>query len=170
MPRIAMGELRLGDVVRRSDGRFGIVLTPHCHLAIQEGEATPRATSALIAWAVPAADVLADLKWSGNADDKRERLRKRLQSPPETGSPTGRHWFLPAFLDIPSLYCDFTDLEPVPIADLNSPTMFALLATLDAPYAEAMQSCFLRFYSAVGLPSLRLDPYLAFIPAPAPAK
>jgi hypothetical protein len=54
-----------------------------------------------------------------------------------------------------SLYCDFLQLESVPHDTLE--TEYDRVATLDAPFAEALQSCFLRFYAAVGLPVLNAE-------------
>ena len=82
-----------------------------------------------------------------------EKVRRRINSPADLmGSPDGRYWFLPGFLDIPDLYCDLLQLESVPFASLRDD--HDRLAVLDTPFAEALQSCFTRFYSSVGLPSL----------------
>jgi hypothetical protein len=53
---------------------------------------------------------------------------------------------------MPHLYVDFLQLESLPIQSaLNDWESFAVL---DIPFAEAFQSSFVRFYSAVGLPIL----------------
>jgi CheY-like chemotaxis protein len=168
-PRISGAELRLGDVIRGEDNRFGVVLTPHCHLVIQQNTKKPRADAALVAWTRSAADVLSQQHWSPRAEKQADELRRRVQSPPTLGSPDGRYWFLPAFLDIPPMYCDFMDLEQVDLDRVLAAEEFALVATLDKPFAEALQSCFLSFYSAVGIPSLRLPPLLGLIPGVAGA-
>jgi CheY-like chemotaxis protein len=170
-PRISTKELRLGDVVvRRADQRIGLVLTPHCHLAIQGTAGSPRVDAALVAWARPTADLLTQDQFNMRDNKREAEARKKFQSPADLGSPNGRYWFLPPFLDIPPLYCDLIDLENVAIVELTDPETTTLLATLDAPFAEALQSCFLRLFSAVGLPSLRLGPLMRLVPSSPEAK
>jgi|AMFO01.1.fsa_nt_gi Response regulator of citrate/malate metabolism len=159
-------ELRLGEILRhKADGSFRVVLTPHCHLAIQPGDSRPRADRILTIRAFPAKDVIAQVytgpdgnrrnPWRGNEEQKIDKLRRRIQIPAELGKPAGRYCFLPEFLDIPDLYCDFVDIESVPYETILSD--FDRLAVLDTPFAEALQSAFTRFYSAVGIPSLNLE-------------
>jgi len=53
---------------------------------------------------------------------------------------------------MPHLYVDLLQLESLPIrVALDDWETFAVL---DVPFAEAFQSSFVRFYSAVGLPML----------------
>lgn len=164
-PRISTRELRLGDVaVRRSDGRVAVVLTPHCHLAIQGGSESPRVDTALITWSRPASELLLPSEVKARGAKRDPEIRRKLQSPADLGTPNGRYWFLPPFLDIPAGYCDLIDIGTVAINDLTNPELFGLVGTLDAPFAEALQSCFLRLYAAVGLPTLRLDPLRGLFP------
>jgi len=86
-----------------------------------------------------------------------------MQSPVRDNrlQPEGRYWFLPGFLDMPDLYCDFLQLESIPYKDaLDQHERFAVL---DTPFAEAFQSCFTRFYSAVGLPILNVNRFQSLI-------
>ena len=163
-PSIAGDEYRLGEVVRsKADGSVRVVLTPHCHLTVQRGAAEPKAEFVLTVKALGAGDALrlahtrpdgeVEDPWPGKASRMAEKVRRRINSPAELmGSPDGRYWFLPGFLDIPDLYCDLLQLESVPFASLRDD--HDRLAVLDTPFAEALQSCFTRFYSSVGLPSL----------------
>lgn len=150
-PRI-VSELRLGQILEREE-QYRIVLTPHCHLVVQPGDTVPRADFVLTAKTVPATALFEQLPLQGNTDAKRlGDLRRRIQSPTEFGQPRGRYWFLPGFLAMPHLYVDFLQLESLPIQSaLNDWESFAVL---DIPFAEAFQSSFVRFYSAVGLPIL----------------
>ena len=79
-------------------------------------------------------------------------LRRRIQSPAGFGRPEGRYWFLPGFLAMPHCYVDLLQLHSLPIQGLFGD--WRTFAVLDAPFAEALQSSFVAFYSAVGLPSL----------------
>ena len=49
-------------------------------------------------------------------------------------------------------FVDFMQLRSIPIKELFEE--WTPFAVLDVPFAEAMQSCFVHFYSAVGLPTL----------------
>jgi hypothetical protein len=111
---------------------------------------------------VNAAELLKQYPCTGSTEEKiLGQLRRRIQSPAGMGSPAGRYWFLPGFLDIPDLYCDFLQLESIPYERLLKE--FEAIAVLDTPFAEALQSCFTRFYSAVGLPSLKPERYRNFV-------
>lgn len=147
-PPIPSDAHRLGEVLRhRGDRTFRVILTPHCLLAIQRGSAQPKVSSILTIGTRSAEDVLAEC-----ACKTEGQLRQLLQSPARTCKPEGRYWVLPAFLDIPDLFCDFLDVATIPIADLDAE--FEQIASLEAPLSEALQSCFLAFHLPVGLPNL----------------
>jgi len=150
-PRIAR-ELRLGQIVEHA-GEYRVILTPHCHLVVQPGQSVPRADYVLTAKTVTARSLFERLPLKGRNDAGRaDDLRRRIQSPAGFGQPSGRYWFLPGFLSMPHLYVDLLQLESLGTkAALEDWETFAVL---DVPFAEALQSSFVRFYSAVGLPML----------------
>jgi CheY-like chemotaxis protein len=153
-PRIVQ-ELRLGQILER-DGKYRVVLTPHCHLVIQPGQAVPRADYVLTAKTENASALFEKMPLqNSNPARKLEELRRRIQSPAGFGKPQGRYWFLPGFLNMPHLYVDFLQLESLEIQDIWD--HWKSFAVLDTPFAEALQSCFVGFYSAVGLPMLDPD-------------
>jgi CheY-like chemotaxis protein len=153
-PRIAP-ELRLGQILERG-GEYRVVLTPHCHLVVQPGQTAPRADYVLTARTETAASLFERMPLQGgSATKKLGELRRRIQSPAGFGQPRGRYWFLPGFLAMPHLYVDFLQLESLEMQKaLDDWESFAVL---DVPFAEALQSCFVGFYSAVGLPMLDPD-------------
>ena len=53
---------------------------------------------------------------------------------------------------MPHLYVDLLQLESLEIKTALED--WETFAVLDVPFAEALQSCFVGFYSAVGLPML----------------
>ncbi|MCX6924744.1 MAG: hypothetical protein NT154_16250 [Verrucomicrobia bacterium] len=162
-PRISGDEYRLGEIVRSKEtGEFRVVLTPHCHLTIQASGAAPRADLVLTAKTIPAADTMTQNEWPKRPEKQIEQLRRRIRPNPEIGKPEGRYWFLPQFLQMPDLYCDFMSLESLPYADLVA--KFEPFAVLDTPFAEALQACFTRFYSAVGTGNLRPERFTHLIP------
>lgn len=164
-PPIA-SDIRLGEVSQHTkDKTFRVVLNPHCHLAVQPGDDQPRAEYVLTVKAIPARDVISRMcekPWRGNEPEKMDDLRRRVQSPADRlGKPKGRFWFLPAFLDIPDMYCDFQQLESVEYKTFQ--LEYARIAVLDAPFAEALQSCFAQFYLDVGIPGLNVERFKRLI-------
>ena len=139
----------LGDIIQNKSelSEFRVILTPHCHLITQENDNKPKADYILTVKTVSAKDILGEkLK---NSDHK--KLEKWSRSPAQTDrKPEGRHWYLPEFLKIPHLFCDFLQIESLPIDEIKS--NYKRLATLTAPYAEALQQCFTSFYSNIGIP------------------
>ena len=146
-------DIRLGTIlIRQSDGEYGAVLTPHCHLIQQPGADAPRAEYVLVARTIEASILFDDHPLKGDEANRKDGLRRRLLSPPQLGRPSGRYWFLPNFLMMSDRYVDFVQLDSVPYKEIGN--TYEVFAVLDAPFAEAMQSCFVGFYSAVGLPNL----------------
>jgi CheY-like chemotaxis protein len=163
--------IRLGEIlICKKDNSFRIVVTPHCHLEIQPNETHPRAEYVLTIKAFPAVDIIAKAHgdengrqrdpWVGNAQKKIDALRRRIQSPADSmGKPKGRYWYLPSFLKIPDLYCDFLQVESIPFGTVTNATEYERIAVLDTPFAEAFQSCFTRFYAAIGIANLNPEKF-----------
>jgi CheY-like chemotaxis protein len=165
-PPISGAEFRCGEIIRDRTSRkiYSVILTPHCHLARQAGQEAPRADWVLMCATVPVQDVFArDPVATKKEEKKLAELGRRLQSPARVGSPEGRYWFLPGFLEMPDLYCDLLQIRSEPIPELER--NFERFAALDSPYAEGLQSCFTRLYSAVGLPKLDLDDFKHLLPS-----
>ncbi len=158
-PPVSGEEIRLGQILRhKNEEDYRVVLTPHCHLTVQPGQNRPRAEYVLVAGTVPARDILEQYPPEGRTNDRKLRnLARKTQSPADLGQPNGRYWFLPYFLNMPDLYCDFLQIESLPFDTIDSE--YERFAVLDTPFAEALQSCFTRFYSAVGLPGLQIDKF-----------
>jgi hypothetical protein len=165
MPPIS-SNYRLGHILQhKKDNSLHVLLTPHCHLEIQEDQSTPRADYVLIVPAFHFDEIIrhaytkqsgeelprSQFQWGTNRDKVSEKLRRHIQSPSEFSSPKGRYWFLPGFMDIPNSYCDFMRVRSIPFKEV---TDYVPLAVLDTPFAEALQSCFTSFYSSVGIPNL----------------
>jgi CheY-like chemotaxis protein len=149
-PSIA-SSLRLGEIVHQGD-EYRVVLTPHCHLVVQPGDAEPRADFVLTALAVPWSEAFDKYPLKGTAKEREGDLRRRIQSPSGLGKPNGRYWFLPGFLGLDHRFVDFMQIRSLSREELTGG--WTTFAVLDVPFAEAMQSCFVHFYSAVGLPGL----------------
>jgi CheY-like chemotaxis protein len=161
--------IRLGEIIRRKGtSEFHIVLTPHCFLVIQPGQQAPRATHVLAARAVPAAELREGWKWQSKGDAIADQLRRRTSFPAGgAGLPEGRYCFLPQFLDIPDLYCDLMQIESIGFGTVMED--FERVAVLDWPFAEALQSCLIQLYGAVGVPSLGATSVKHLGPDPKPS-
>src|SRR5262249_53877364 len=92
-----------------------------------------------------------------NADPlRRDKKLRGWVTPPsgqEVGAPEGRYWYLPQFLDIPHLYCDFLQVESISYESLQK--HYESLAVLSPPYAESLQACYGAFHGSVGIPTVR---------------
>jgi hypothetical protein len=161
-PKMSRSYYSLGDVLRRKQNKndFRVVLTPHCHLFVQPNKACPGADFVLTVKTLPAAEVLGDkiarTKELPQKEARQKKLRQWTRSPAQTGgTPDGRHWYLPGFLDIPHLYCDLLQMESIPYAQVAQD--FDAIATIVAPYAEALQECFVSLYGSVGIPNLKIE-------------
>ncbi|MCB9839019.1 MAG: hypothetical protein H6813_06740 [Phycisphaeraceae bacterium] len=147
----------LGDVIRhKTTYQFRVILTPHCHLFVQPGQENPRADHVLTLRTLPAEGVLGEkIQAVSNITDvaaRHKKLAEWARSPANTpGRPAGRHWYLPAFMQIPHLFCDLMQVESLPFDAVV--TDFERVATLTPPYAEALQACFVSFFGSVGIPT-----------------
>lgn len=171
-PPISGDVCRLGEIIQHKETRdFRVVLTPHCYLTIQPGDKQPRADYVLTVKTLPAEEAIRKAytdadgnqknPWKGDEKERQQKLKKRIKSPADLGRPTGRFWFLPRFLNIPDMYCDFLQLESIPLQTLKND--YDRVAVLDTPFAEALQSCFTQFYSTVGLPNLNFNNFMYMI-------
>jgi hypothetical protein len=161
-PPLHSGKFRLGHIIKNkaSAADIRVVITPHCHLTIQQQQTEPRAKHVLTVKTTNANAVLGSEKISNAKalvdETKRDKKLKIWATPPSgepVGLPEGRFWFLPAFLEIPHSYVDFQQMESLPYSDLVA--NFTPLATLTPPFAESLQSCFLAYYAGVGIPNIR---------------
>lgn len=159
-PSLEHDYFSLGDIIinKEDKNNIRVIMTPHCHLFIQQGQQQPRADYVLTIKTISAEEILGEKLMHAKdmgEEDQNKKLKKWANSPAQTDKkPTGRHWYLPKFLDIPHLYCDFLQIESIKYNELNN--TYKKIATLLPPYAEALQECFSSFYGSVGIP--KIDP------------
>jgi CheY-like chemotaxis protein len=171
-PKISGDEYRLGEIIRRKNQKeYRVILTPHCYLVVQAGQQQPRADHILTLGTVRASSEIATMisshKEQFNLTKEQKRVRaiqQFVKSPPRVGKPEGRYWFLPGFLEMPDLYCDFMQAESLSMDTIRKD--YEPFAVLDTPFAEALQAYFGEFYSAVGTPDLRIAEFLHLLPQP----
>ena len=161
-PSLKHNYFSLGDIIKGKDkyaGQFRVILTPHCHLFPQPGQTAPRADFVLTIKTSAVSETLKEKYETAKGGDsaaRKKKLEAWSRSPAQTEiKPNGRHWYLPGFLEVPHLFCDFLQVESLPINEVFS--NFETVATLLPPYAEALQQCFTSFYSSVGIPVTDTD-------------
>lgn len=153
-PSLEQRHFSLGDILRNKadENDFRVILTPHCHLVGPK----PKASHVLTVETVSKKEAIGkDFNKAMNLDGekKNKKLREFARSPIDSfGKPAGRYWYLPKFLEIPHLYCDFLKTESIEHEELFS--KFDRIATLASPFTEALQQCFSRFYGSVGIPEI----------------
>jgi len=160
-PPLNPPERCLGEVIQSTDTAddIRVILTPHCRLAVR-AKKKPNASRVLTVKTSLVRDVLGPEKLDKVAQYKtrlkRHKKLKQWATPPskqDVGTPEGRYWYLPGFLDIPHCFCDFEQV--VSITHDRACTKFKPLAVLAPPFAESLQACFLSYYASVGLPDIR---------------
>jgi len=155
--------LKLGEILKHEEsGDCFVILTPRCHLVLQPGATAPRADNVLLAKIVGSEGPLTGLDWPKKPEKKASFLRRQIGIPSEVGSPSGRYWFVPGFLDISEGFVDFMQVKSVPYADIA--TSYSRIAVLDTPYAESLQNLFVNFYAALGTPVLVVDRFSHLMP------
>jgi CheY-like chemotaxis protein len=155
-PAIA-GQLRFGDILKsEATSDFHIVLTPSCDCA------KLKADKALLAKCVDAkslpeySSVLVDKAGSvAVSNTKKEALRAMIRDKRSLkGVQPERFKFLPGTNFLPDLVVDLQQLSQVAFTDLLNSSSYTRVATLDSPFAEALQNRFTQYYGRVGTPDL----------------
>ncbi len=161
-PPLNSEHFSLGEVIRKKTDHSDIrvVLTPHCYLTIQPGQKAPRADFVVTVKTIPVAKVLGVKLQNarvGNQPAPLNKIRTWINppSPGEVGKPEGRYWYLPRFLDIPHLYCDFLQVESLAYDQMDNE--YEELAVLSPPFAESLQACYGAFHGSVGIPNVKPD-------------
>lgn len=169
-PSLEHNYFNLGDIIRKKEDKDNIrvILTPHCHLFIDETRPEPKADYVLTVKTITPIEAIGEGKLKIASDEPdQERKNKKLsqwaRSPASNcKTPEGRYWYLPKFLDIPHLYCDFLQIESIIYNELEND--YEQIATLTPPYAEALQECFSSFYGSVGIPDIDTNSIKDLIP------
>lgn len=152
MPPLAGATPMAGDV-RRGEidgaGDHWIVLTPSCDFAQGKADTVLLAACELLA---EQAELLAFLE-NTELKGKRKQLLA-LMNNNAAGRQADRYHFLPGALDLPDLLVDLRTLKTVPRDQFDA---LEPLASLDAPFAEALLSQFARYVGRLGTPDPDLE-------------
>ncbi len=175
------GEFETGDIVKEKEsGDFFIIITPACDL-IKRANGKRKAEKILIIQAIDILTMPACLKYK-DAQLQKEKLLKDQQALPENKRQefngaiekiekqiinlggevkilmkpgNDRFFFLPKTPFLPGLLIDFQFKKTIIYEKLESE--YDVIATLDDPHSQSMQSSFIRYYNRVGFPDLDID-------------
>jgi CheY-like chemotaxis protein len=155
--------LGFGDIVcqteKNGEKKYFVVLNPACDFVQCKAQKALLAACDEISATVEYQEVAMQKK-SGAAisKTKTENLKKLIRDNRQgSGVQAERYKFLPATSFIPALIIDYQNLLQLSVAEVDGAQGFTRVATLDAPYAEAVQSRFIRYYGRVGTPDLEFD-------------
>lgn len=74
-----------------------------------------------------------------------------------SGGQPERYKYLPGTSFIPHLVADFQLLSQIQLSEFNTDERYLRVATLDTPFAEAVQAKFSRYYGRFGVPDLDFE-------------
>jgi len=134
-----------GDVFRRADGRYFILVTPTCDVAQNKAEMY------VFVEATAAIDYFAPGLGSVNAlsKNKTDAIRELVKN----GKP--RYHFLPEASGMPALVIDLQKIQTELRSLVDQPgTVWERIASLDSPFAQALTARFTSYFSRVGTPDL----------------
>ncbi|KWR89177.1 response regulator [Cupriavidus sp. IDO] len=149
-----------GDIlVSVAEDKHFVVLTPACDCAQGKVE------KALLAECSPIErqpEYVAIAEDKMNKADISKSKRSELTSlirdrRSRKGFQPERYKFLPKTMFLPDLVVDLQQLCQITFSDLQDPSKFRRIATLDSPFAEALQNRFTQYYGRVGTPDLHAD-------------
>ena len=155
-PPINKNSYSLGEVIRKGND-MRVILTPHCFLTVQPGQARPRADYVVTVKTVPVSKVLGDKAVEARSLEEAKKIKKIRTwiTPPsndDVGKPAGRYWYMPGFLDISHSYCDFLQVESLEFEEIEH--NWTEIAVISPPFAESLQACYGAFHGSVGIPTL----------------
>jgi len=151
--------LLTGDILRVAGSNkddpasYRVVLTPSCDL-VRSTTRAPKVEGVLVARCVRADRILADLGLSLDAttapkkvESAQEKISKFLtQGYGQSSFPVAG---LPG--EFPEMAADFRSLETIPVVELEQPTKYDRVASVDAPFRELFVWAYL---SAAGRPAM----------------
>ncbi|MFN7014802.1 MAG: response regulator [Bacteroidia bacterium] len=175
------GEFETGDIIKEKEsGNFFVILTPACDL-IERANGKRKAEKVLVVQAMDMLTLSACVKYK-EAQTEREKFLQHQQTLPEKKRPelngaieklekqivnlaldvkklmkpgNDRFFFLPKTPFLPGLLIDFQIKKTIIYENLESD--YDVIATLDDPHSQSMQSSFIRYYNRVGFPDLDID-------------
>lgn len=154
------GGVHLGDIYREiSSASCYLVINPACDLE------QCKADSVLFVKCKPLSEfpefsevqVLVKSKKEVSSTKKKELRALLSDSRKVSGGQPDRYKYIPGTSFMPHLVADFQDLSQVDMSLLVDEGQYLRIATLDSPFAEAVQAKFARYYARFGVPDLRFD-------------
>ncbi|WKC44095.1 hypothetical protein [Pseudomonas veronii] len=147
----------LGDVFLDNErGEYCLVINPECDFAQNKVENVLLIRCVLLR-DMPEFSTVRDLVLASSdvSNTKKAELRGIMSDNRKlAGMQPERYKFLPGTSFIPHLVADFQILSQVQLAELSTPARYVRVATVDTPFAEAIQAKFARYYGRFGVPDI----------------
>lgn len=146
-----------GDILKNGYDEYFVVLNPACDFAQQKAEQVLLAQCTGLDKTEEYSEVV-KAKESGqqvSATKRKELLCLLRDNRQGKGVQAERYKFLPRTIFLPNLVIDYQSLTQVPLKVIKEE--FVRVATLDGPFAEAVQSRFVRYYGRIGTPDLEFE-------------
>ncbi|RUR39342.1 response regulator [Vreelandella populi] len=151
------GNISLGDIYKKDKtSDYYLVINPACDLDQGKTE------SALFVKCLPIegfsefSDVSQSKKTGSEISKSKKKQLRSLVCDNRKSQPE-RYKYIPGTSFMPHLIADFQHLSQEPIARITEADNYERVATLDSPFAEAIQARFARYYSRFGVPDLDFD-------------
>lgn len=145
-------EYEAGEIIAK-DGVHYVILTPSCDFVCRAG-GNRKVGNVLLGVASPLTARPEFVKYNANKNsDNTKNLKKVIES-----SKSDRYFFLPGTPFINDMVIDFQDKKVINYDELGD---FSRVAKLDDPFAQAMNSSFIRYYNRIGYPDIDADYILA---------
>ncbi len=156
-PPISIKNFFFGDILQnKKDKKFFVVLSPSCDLQIHEGRAQANAEFVILGECTLLSEreeskkMTAAIKSGENpSNTAQEELRKLINTNKD------RLKYLPSTNFLPDLLLDLQKLSNIEFGALiQVDGAYEKIASLDTPFAEALQSQLARYYGRIGTPNL----------------
>lgn len=154
-------DLIFGDIFEKTNGSdrdYFVVLTPSCDLARN----MKNADFVLLSKCKRLMDTEAAKKIVEDFGNKVESSKNSIIALKEyivdNSNPKDRYKYLPGTSFLPDLLVDFQSIRSVTPSDLQSDAnLYSRVASLDSPFAEALQAKMARYLGRIGVPDIDSD-------------
>jgi hypothetical protein len=149
MPSFLAGDLYIEQP--EESHRYMILLTPSCDLYTDRARSM-KAEQILLARCKLLSELEEYQQWENSQSPRSSRVKNALLSKIEIKSE--RYYFLPKAITIPNLVIDFQQLVTMTVEQFSN---LKRIASLDSPFAEAVQARFSRYFGRLGTPDLDIN-------------
>lgn len=150
-PPLVTDRFEMGDILKKDDDSYWIVLTPSCDFAHNKAE------HILLASAAGLSEHKDFIKYQSNKTKYADNLKRLIKS-----TRNERYYFLPKIqmIGMPDLVIDLQVLTSFPTDGFSG---YSKIAKLDDPYAQDLQAMFTRSQNRPGSPDIDEDHVIEYL-------